>query len=234
MARTAAATAARDVRRDAFIDAALRLIQTKGYEQMSIQDILDELGVSRGALYHYFDSKSALLDAAMERMLETGTAIAREVAADPSMTATEKFGAVFTNIASWKNARRELMLQLLEIWYSDENAIVLQRLRRGMTERMTPILAEIIGQGCDEGTFTVDSAEDAAQLCVALIQGTQEIAADLYVARGQDRIPLEVVERKFQFFADGYARILGAPPGSLRFIDEETIRLWFGDEPAVA
>jgi AcrR family transcriptional regulator len=215
------------VRRDAFVDAALRLIQTKGYEQMSIQDVLDACEASRGAFYHYFDSKTGLLDAAMERMLDTGTAIAQQVLADPAMNATEKFGAVFSNIASWKNARRELMVQLLQIWYSDENAIVREKLRRGMAERMTPVLAEIIRQGCAEGVFMVLSAEDAAQICIALIQGTQEVAADLYLRRDQHTIPLEAVERKFASFADAYARVLGAPPGSLTLVDEETIRLWF-------
>jgi len=215
------------VRRDEFVDAALRLIQTKGYEQMSVQDVLDACDASRGAFYHYFASKTGLLDATMERMLDTGTAIAQEVVEDSSMSATDKFGAVFGNIASWKNARRELMVQLLQVWYSDENAIVREKLRRGMAERMTPLLARIISQGCAEGVFTVASADDAAQMCVALIQGTQEIAANLYLARARDTLPLEAIERKFASFADAYTRVLGAPPGSLHFVDEETIRLWF-------
>jgi len=58
------------VRRDAFLDIAQRLIVTKGYEQMSIQDVLDELEASRGALYHYFDSKQALLDGVVERFAD--------------------------------------------------------------------------------------------------------------------------------------------------------------------
>ena len=51
------------VRRDAFLDVAQRLVQTKGYEAMSVQDVLDELEASKGAFYHYFDSKQALLEA---------------------------------------------------------------------------------------------------------------------------------------------------------------------------
>ena len=54
--------AAHALRRDEFVDAAQRLIQSRGYEQMSIQDVLDELGASKGAFYHYFDSKEGLLD----------------------------------------------------------------------------------------------------------------------------------------------------------------------------
>jgi AcrR family transcriptional regulator len=215
------------VRREAFVDAALALIQTRGYEQMSIQDVLDACEASRGAFYHYFDSKAALLDATMERMLDTGMAIAREVVANPSLTATEKFAAVFSNIASWKNARRELMVQILRIWYSDENAIAREKLRRGIARQMTPLLAEIIRQGCSEGAFTVASAEDAARVCITLIQGTQEIAAELYLARRAGSIPMETVEQTLASFASAYERVLGAAPGSLRFVDPETIRLWF-------
>src|SRR5579872_4074269 len=44
------------VRREAFVDVAQHLIQTRGYEAMSIQDVLDAVGASRGAFYYYFDS----------------------------------------------------------------------------------------------------------------------------------------------------------------------------------
>ena len=40
------------VRRDCFVDAAQRLIQVRGYEQLSIQDVLDEAHASKGAFYH--------------------------------------------------------------------------------------------------------------------------------------------------------------------------------------
>ncbi|TMD86636.1 MAG: helix-turn-helix transcriptional regulator, partial [Chloroflexi bacterium] len=50
MARTLNA-AVHTVRKEAFVDVAQRLMQTKGYQQMSVQDVLDELGASRGAFY---------------------------------------------------------------------------------------------------------------------------------------------------------------------------------------
>ena len=55
------------VRRNEILDVAQRLVTTRGYEQMTIQDILDELQIAKGTLYHYFDSKRALLEALIER-----------------------------------------------------------------------------------------------------------------------------------------------------------------------
>ena len=37
-------------RRDTFLDAAQHLVQTKGYERMTVQDVLDDVGTSEGAL----------------------------------------------------------------------------------------------------------------------------------------------------------------------------------------
>lgn len=39
----------------------------KGYKKLTIRDILDVLQISNGAFYHYFASKSVLLEAIIER-----------------------------------------------------------------------------------------------------------------------------------------------------------------------
>src|SRR5258708_4361627 len=159
------------VRRDAFVDAAQRLIQSKGYEQMSLQDVLDELDASRGAFYHYFDSKVALLDAVVERMVDAATASLAPVAADPDLPARQKLERVFTGIADWKMERKELMQAIVKVWLSDENAIVRERFRRHTALRLTPLLASIVRQGRSEGVFDVGSPEHAAAVFVSLVLG---------------------------------------------------------------
>ncbi len=57
---------------------ATRLFADRGYEGTSIEAVLQETGVSRGALYHHFTSKEALFEAVLEEMEAT---IARDVAA---------------------------------------------------------------------------------------------------------------------------------------------------------
>ena len=42
------------VRRSEILDAAQRLIYIKGYESMTIQDILDEAKISKGGFFHHF------------------------------------------------------------------------------------------------------------------------------------------------------------------------------------
>ena len=56
------------LKRSEILDVARRLVYTKGYEQMAIQDILDALRMSKGAFYHYFNSKQDLLEALIHQM----------------------------------------------------------------------------------------------------------------------------------------------------------------------
>src|SRR6476661_8982456 len=109
MARTVNATL-RTVRRDAFLDVAQGLIQTKGYEAMSIQDLLDELDASRGAFYHYFDSKQALLEAVIDRMVDAGLGEVAPIAKDPGLPAIRKLELTFSAIGRWKTERKPLVL----------------------------------------------------------------------------------------------------------------------------
>ena len=110
---------------------------------MSVQDVLDELEVSRGAFYHYFDSKVALLEAVVERMIAAGTEAVRPVLANPDLSAPEKLAHLFSGIAQWKAERKELMLESLRVWYSDDNALVRDKLRQGTQTYLAPMLAEI-------------------------------------------------------------------------------------------
>jgi AcrR family transcriptional regulator len=66
--------------RQELIDAALRLFAVHGYEDTSIEAVLGEAGVSRGALYHHFASKRDLFEAVYEAV-ETDTAHAIAAAA---------------------------------------------------------------------------------------------------------------------------------------------------------
>ena len=107
MARTVN-QANRTIRRDTFVDAAQRLIASKGYEQMSIQDVLDALGASRGAFYHYFDSKAALLEAVLNRTVVEATANVERIQSDSSISALAKLSRLLTDIAEYKNERQDL------------------------------------------------------------------------------------------------------------------------------
>jgi AcrR family transcriptional regulator len=227
MPRTVNATL-HTVRREAFLDVAQRLIQAKGYEAMSIQGVLNELDASKGAFYHYFDSKQALLEAVVERFADGAMAALEPVLGDPDLPALRKLERVFAGIARWKAERKELVLAILEVWTSDSNAIVREKVRRMTVSRMVPLLSAVVEQGIEEGVFRAISADETAMVLVALIQGSQELAVDHLIARQAGTVTFEVVQRSVAAFTEAFERILGIPRGSLTLTDEPTLHFWFG------
>lgn len=227
MARTLS-PASHAVKRDAFVDAAQRLIQAKGYEALSIQDVLDEVGASKGAFYHYFGSKEDLVQAVVERIGEAVLAVMTPIAADPTLPAIDKLQAVFAAGSRWKSDRRELVTAVLRTWYSNHNASLRERAGRVVTARVTPILAQILGQGRAEGVFSISSPEATAGILVALFAGSGDATGRLFLDRLDGRIPFEDVERAVAAYDEAVERILGIPAGSFRLIDDTTLLFWFG------
>ncbi len=220
--------AAHAVRRDVFIDAAQALIQTRGCERFSVQDILDATGASKGAFYHYFDSKDALVDAVVDRMAEQAAARVEPILADPGLTATEKLEAMVGGIAQFKAERRDLAIGVMRVWLSDDNVAVREKLRRLASKRQLPWLERIVRQGVAEGSFTSAFPDYLARVLVALIQGMGELAIELWVGRQDGTVALEEVKRTFDAYLEAFERIVGVRPGALTFLDEPTLEFWFG------
>lgn len=73
-----------ETERRMLIEAAIQVMATKGYTEMSVGDVLAGSGLSTRAFYRHFDSKAALLDALMLReAASVGRALARVVATAP-------------------------------------------------------------------------------------------------------------------------------------------------------
>lgn len=217
------------LRRDAFLDVAQRLIQTRGYERMSIQDVLAELGTSKGALYHYFDSKQALLDGVVERLADAALARVSPILADPSLPALRKLERVVGGIAGFKAEHRELMVAIIEVWTSDANVLVREKVRRLTASRLGPIFSAIVRQGIAEGTVRTSRPEETAQVVLLLVQAYQELAVQQFLARRAREMTFEEVARSYAAFTEALERTLGVPAGAVRLPGEATLRFWFDD-----
>jgi AcrR family transcriptional regulator len=214
-------------RRDEFIDAGQRLIQTRGYEQFSIEDLLAEVGASKGAFYHYFDSKPALLEAIVKRMAEGGMSAVAHVVADPNLSATEKLQRYFSTIAAFKAERQDFLVALMRAWYSDDNAIVREKLRRESVHLVTPHLAAIVRQGVAEGSFTLSQPDQMARVVLSLITDMGDEAGELYLARQSGHVEVADARARLSSYMTAIERVLGVAPGSIRLIDDATLKAWF-------
>ncbi len=219
-------------KRNEILDAALQLVYSKGYDKMTIQDILDQLQISKGAFYHYFDSKVDVLEAVVERMAaEQVEPIFLSIVQDPHLSALEKLHHYFDMSTRWKTSKKAFVMELVKVWYSDENALARQKMLARTVEHMEPFFIEIVKQGVREGVFTTPYPEVASEVTINLIY-------DLAYSSGQMLTSEEVkqsdnlqrVETLYTAYSDVLERVLGAPKGSIQFMTAEALKIWFSSE----
>jgi len=76
-------------RREQIVEAALRVFARKGFAEASNKDIAREAGITPGLIYHYFESKEALLKAIFEE--RTPSRVVREIPEQLLGLAPEEF-----------------------------------------------------------------------------------------------------------------------------------------------
>jgi len=220
-------SAAHTVRRDEILDVAEMLIRARGYDAMSIQDVQDELGVSRGAIYHYFRSKEAILEAVIERMTAQGMAVLQPIAEDPSLGAVDKLQGVFDTAGAWKAERSDLLLAVLRSWYSPGNDLVRSRAATAASAEFQPLIARVIRQGKTEGVMDPGSADHAATVITALFTGSSDAIFGLLMDRLDGRVSFAEVQGFMHAYSEAIERILGLPQGSFVLIDDASLTTWF-------
>ncbi|MEV5848552.1 TetR/AcrR family transcriptional regulator [Streptomyces sp. NPDC051985] len=81
--RSGAERKPRDERRAEVLEAATQIFYEKGYEASALRDIADRVGMLKGSLYYYFQSKEDLLFQVISAVHREGLAVIRERAALP-------------------------------------------------------------------------------------------------------------------------------------------------------
>jgi AcrR family transcriptional regulator len=216
-------------KRNEILDAAQRLVFTKGYEQMSIQDILDALSISKGAFYHYFDSKPALLEAFIERGQDDIAQSFQAIVDDPHLSALDKLERFFAILERVRITNQAFLTDLAHVWFADDNAIVREKVDELIVRQRAPLLAAIVRQGVEEGVFTTPYPDQAGIIIMSILRGMSTALLKLMLAFERVRddghyIP-EIVATAAAS-AEAIERVLGAPANSLYRPDIETVKAW--------
>jgi AcrR family transcriptional regulator len=214
------------VRRSEILDAAQGLIYTRGYEQMTIQDILDVLHISKGAFYHYFVSKPDLLEALIERMVEDARRLLVDQLAADSLPALEKLERCFAAANRWKLDQRDYLLALMQVWYHDDNAIVRLKAQESSTKMFAPFLAEIIQEGISQGVIQTHFPDQAAGVILSLLVGIGDAVSQLLLSGLPETEIMSRLQQLAGAYMEAIERTLQIAPGSLHLVDAESLKVW--------
>lgn len=100
-----------DERRAQLLELGLRLFGTRSYDEVAIDDIAAEAGVSKGLLYHYFGSKRAFYVATVQHAAQT--LLDSLMAADRGLPGPERARAGITAYIDFVDDRAEAYAALV-------------------------------------------------------------------------------------------------------------------------
>ena len=207
-----------DERRIKILETAERLFYQKGYEATSIQDILDDLKMSKGGFYHHFESKLQLLDALCEgQMMENGRKMEEAVRAYEG-DAIKQLNLLYEHCTLWQEGQTEFTELVLRIAYEGGSVQLRNSLRQAMYSAARPLMKEIIHSGIVQKKFFTRYPDDIGELLLMLFANlTDEIAMQL--ATNDKGSCLPGILNQLQVYRHAAEMMIGAPYGSLVLYD---------------
>ena len=180
------------------LSAAQRLFLEKGYEETTIQDIVDALGgMTKGAVYHHFKSKEEILDAVSDRMFLANNPF-EAVRGRTDLNPLQKMREVIRlNQADEDRARMTASAVPLT-----RNPRLLLEMIESNRRILTPYYRELLEEGNRDGSVCTPYAREIAEL-LPLLTSLWLLPAVFPATKAEMR-------RKFDFLGDMLER-MGVP-----------------------
>ena len=138
-------------KRRQILDAAVRVFARKGFHASRVGDIAEEAGVAHGLLYHYFDSKDAVLQAVFQEnwnvLLERIASV--EETDEPAVAQLRHVGAII--LRTWLHLPDVVRVVIQEFGRSPELAE-----RIGELAQPIDLIERVIARGVERGEFRQD------------------------------------------------------------------------------
>ena len=138
-----------------------RLFSEKGYDNTKIQDIADELGMTKGAIYHHFKSKEEIMDVLGDTMFVNNNPF-EIVKKRNDLNGLEKMKYVI-NLNQSNEQMIELTNQALPLL---ENPQILAKMFESNYQYLLPYWLELIEEGQKDGSIKTNQPKELAELLI--------------------------------------------------------------------
>ncbi len=157
-------------RRSQILEAASNVFSRLGFRKARMDDIVEESGLSKGALYWYFKSKDEIIEGIISSFLDIEMKKLRQL-----QQAEGSAGDRLTALCEIVVADFERITPLLPMFYEFLGMVARQKavqtlFTRYMNDFLT-VLTSIIQEGIDTGEFRQLNVEDAAIAMGAIFEG---------------------------------------------------------------
>lgn len=194
------------------IQAARHLFESKQYDKTSMQDVMDYLGIAKGTIYHYFQSKEELLEAVIEDIVNNNIEHIQKIVRKSNGNALQKIELV-AKAGSIAIENDDLLQQL----HRPANDIMHMRSVTATLVKLIPLYEELIKQGCKEGIFKTDYPRQCAECILFSVQFLTDIGVYPWTKE-------ELLQRAHTF-PKLIEKLLSAPQNSFKFLDEHLTQM---------
>lgn len=208
-----------DARKEAIIETAERLFYLKGYENTSVQDVLDELRLSKGGFYHHFESKLSLLEAICEKRTELAFEASERAVRNPDLNAVEKLNLLFGMSSIFEQDSMDFIALMLRVAYHDGAVMLREQMKMVSMRLMRPLVDDVIQEGLRENLFFVKYPESIGSLLLLLGHNmTDKISYALSRAE-DDPECMDQIAKDLKVYRYAIETLLNAPYGSIVLFD---------------
>lgn len=164
--------------RGRIVAAAWKLFYKNGYDETTIDDIIEEAHVSKGSFYHYFKSKESLIDSI-------------------SYMFDEAYEEIFDTLDDSLSPKNKLVALTREIFFMIENTVPVHLLTRILSSQLTTrgdkhlldpdrtyfrVIRQIVIEGKDQGEFKDEYSVN--EICVAFSLFERGLMYDWCISNG--------------------------------------------------
>lgn len=146
---------AKEQRKVAILEAAERCFNRKGYYETSMDDIVHESLMSKGAIYTYFDSKEEIFISLMNHMTQQSLVETEEKLSQFS-SASEKLRYLISRNYLLYESRPNMQRVHYEFWLYAASFSGLRELMEERKRLFNSIIENILKEGIEQGEFRPD------------------------------------------------------------------------------
>jgi AcrR family transcriptional regulator len=184
-------------RRRQILAGAKKVFAARGYHETNISHICDDLGIARGTLYQYFDSKKAVFAAIVEDLLERVRTVVRDEPVPklaPGVTLTRQQVIAYTAAS---------LRRVLAAAFEDEASLrILVREAVGLDVEIDAILRAIDEITVDRLAMDISVGKRAG----ILREDVEPRSAALFVIGGIQKLALDALSQTGSIDLDALAR----------------------------
>ena len=147
------------------LDVSTSRFSEKGYDDTSLQDIINETKLSKGAIYHHFGSKEDILKAIFHRLGNENAEIFAKIRDDSRLSGIEKLRKIFQTAVFHSN--QSVLLTVSPCLLNNPRFLAMQI--EQIYELIAPQFVEpILTEGVKDGSINIENPHEIAEAIMIL------------------------------------------------------------------